>query len=30
MLGEGLAEDCASRLLYIAPSASWVSPFLAF
>ena len=29
MLGEGLAKDCASWLLNIAPTASWISPFLA-
>ena len=29
MLGEELAKDCVSWLLYIAPSASRISPFLA-
>ena len=29
MLGEGLAKDFASLLLNIAPSASWISPYLA-
>ena len=29
MLGEGLAKDCASWLLYIAPSVSWITLWLA-